>query len=150
MTCIKWLTNPKTYFIASYSSGYLYVFDEQLNYQRDTNIQPTYATIKDDEKNFSISYIKVRRILQFVGEMKDLFQNKSKQARNPIARWSIGSGSINEFAFSPDNTLLAIVSQDGFLRIFNYEKMELVAYMKSYFGGLLCVSSSILCFSKPS
>ncbi|CAF1182087.1 unnamed protein product [Adineta ricciae] len=123
VTCIKWLTNPKTYFIASYSSGYLYVFDEQLNYQRDTNIQPTYATIKDDEKNFSISYIK----------------NKSKQARNPVARWSIGSGSINEFAFSPDNTLLAIVSQDGFLRIFNYEKMELVAYMKSYFGGLLCV-----------
>jgi WD40 repeat protein len=57
-----------------------------------------------------------------------------------VSRWSIGNGSINEFSFSPDNVLLAIVSQDGFLRIFNYEKMELVAYMKSYFGGLLCVS----------
>jgi WD40 repeat protein len=56
-----------------------------------------------------------------------------------VSRWSIGSGSINEFAFSPDHILLAVVSQDGFLRIFNYEKMELVAYMKSYFGGLLCV-----------
>ncbi|CAF0965913.1 unnamed protein product [Rotaria sordida] len=123
VTCIKWLPSPQTYFIASYSSGYLYVYDEQLNYQRDTNIQSTYSTIKDDEKNFSISYTK----------------NKSKQTRNPISRWSIGSGSINEFAFSPDNILLAVVSQDGFLRIFNYEKMELVAYMKSYFGGLLCV-----------
>ncbi|CAF1015272.1 unnamed protein product [Rotaria sordida] len=123
VTCIKWLPSPRTYFIASYSSGYLYVYDEQLNYQRDTNIQSTYSTIKDDEKNFSISYTK----------------NKSKQTRNPISRWSIGSGSINEFAFSPDNILLAVVSQDGFLRIFNYEKMELVAYMKSYFGGLLCV-----------
>ncbi|CAF4046434.1 unnamed protein product, partial [Adineta steineri] len=123
VTCIKWLSNPKTYFLASYSSGYLYVFDEQLNYQRDTNVQPTYSTIKDDEKNFSISYTK----------------NKSKQTRNPVSRWSIGNGSINEFSFSPDNILLAIVSQDGFLRIFNYEKMELVAYMKSYFGGLLCV-----------
>ena len=68
-----------------------------------------------------------------------LLQNKSKQSRNPVSRWSIGSGSINEFAFSSDQTLLAIVSQDGFLRVFNYEKMELVAYMKSYFGGLLCV-----------
>lgn len=68
-------------------------------------------------------------------------KNKSKPTRNPIARWSIGSGSINEFAFSPDQTLLAVVSQDGFLRIFNYDKMELVSYMKSYFGGLLCVSS---------
>ncbi|CAF1313864.1 unnamed protein product, partial [Rotaria magnacalcarata] len=62
-----------------------------------------------------------------------------KQARNPVSRWSIGSGSINEFAFSPDHVLLAVVSQDGFLRIFNYEKKELVAYMRSYFGGLLCV-----------
>jgi hypothetical protein len=59
VTCIKWLSSPKTYFIASYTSGYLYVFDEQLNYQRDANIQPTYSTIKDDEKNFSISYTKV-------------------------------------------------------------------------------------------
>ncbi|CAF0838903.1 unnamed protein product [Rotaria sordida] len=123
VTCIKWLSSPKTYFAASYSSGYLYIFDEQLNHQRDTTIQPTYTTIKDDEKNFSISYLK----------------SKTKQARNPVSRWSIGSGSINEFAFSPDHILLAVVSQDGFLRIFNYEKKELVAYMRSYFGGLLCV-----------
>lgn len=46
--------------MASYSSGYLYVFDEQLNYQRDTNIQPSYSVIRDDEKNFSISYTKVK------------------------------------------------------------------------------------------
>ncbi|CAF4989130.1 unnamed protein product, partial [Rotaria sp. Silwood1] len=123
VTCIKWLSSPKTYFAASYSSGYLYIFDEQLNHQRDTTVQPTYTTIKDDEKNFSISYLK----------------NKTKQARNPVSRWSIGSGSINEFAFSPDHILLAVVSQDGFLRIFNYEKKELIAYMRSYFGGLLCV-----------
>ncbi|CAF1280597.1 unnamed protein product [Adineta ricciae] len=123
VTCIKWLTSPRTHFAVSYSSGNMYVFDEQLNHQRDANIQATYTTIKDDEKNFVISYLK----------------NKSKNARNPVSRWSIGNGSINEFAFSPDRVLLAIVSQDGFLRIFNYEKMELVTYMKSYFGGLLCV-----------
>jgi WD40 repeat protein len=56
-----------------------------------------------------------------------------------VSRWSIGSGSINEFSFSPDHNLLAVVSQDGFLRIFDYEKMELIVHMKSYFGGLLCV-----------
>jgi hypothetical protein len=59
VTCIKWLSSPKTYFAASYSSGHLYIFDEQLNHQRDANIQLTYTTIKDDEKNFSISYLKV-------------------------------------------------------------------------------------------
>lgn len=123
VTCVKWLDNPRTNFLVSYSSGCLYVFDEELNYQRDPTIQPVYSTIHDINKNYSISYTKI----------------KTKQTRNPIARWIIGNGSINEFAFSPDQTLLATVSQDGFLRIFHYEKMELISYMKSYFGGLLCV-----------
>jgi len=123
VTCVKWLQNPRTHFIVSYSSGCLYVFDEELNYQRDPTIQPVYSTIRDPTKNYSIFYTKT----------------KTKQTRNPIARWIIGNGSVNEFAFSPDQTLLATVSQDGFLRIFHYEKMELISYMKSYFGGLLCV-----------
>jgi hypothetical protein len=59
VTCIKWLSSPRTHFAASYSSGYLYIFDEQLNHQRDTNIHTIYSTIKDDEKNFSVSYLKV-------------------------------------------------------------------------------------------
>ncbi len=59
VTCIKWLSSPKTHFAVSYSSGHLYIFDEQLNHQRDTNIHATYSTIKDDEKNFSVSYLKV-------------------------------------------------------------------------------------------
>ncbi|CAF1022635.1 unnamed protein product [Didymodactylos carnosus] len=116
VTCIKWLPSPKTcYFVASYSSGCLYVFDEQIAYQRDNNIPPVYSTIKDDEKNFSVSY------------------TKSKQARNPVSRWSIGTGSINEFSFSPDNVYLATLSwspdgkyvatggEDDFLTIFSLD-----------------------------
>ena len=53
-----------------------------------------------------------------------------------------------KFSFSPDQTLLAVVSQDGFLRIFHYEKMELIAYMKSYFGGLLCVRMTHILFNE--
>lgn len=47
--------------------------------------------------------------------------------------------SINEFCFSPDGANLAIVSQDGFLRVFLYDTMELVGIARSYFGGFLCV-----------
>lgn len=35
--------------------------------------------------------------------------------------------------------MLAIVSQDGFLRVFNFDKMELLGVARSYFGGFLCV-----------
>lgn len=49
------------------------------------------------------------------------------------------NGCINEFCFSPCGLLLAIVSQDGFLRVFDYDKMELLGVARSYFGGFLCV-----------
>ena len=64
---------------------------------------------------------------------------KTKSTRNPLYRWVIGQGAINEFAFSPCSRYLAVVSQDGFLRVFHYDSMELVGSMRSYFGGLLCV-----------
>eukprot|EP00071_Canis_lupus_P044543 XP_022278100.1 WD repeat-containing protein 20 isoform X2 [Canis lupus familiaris] len=38
-----------------------------------------------------------------------------------------------------DGKFLACVSQDGFLRVFNFDSVELHGTMKSYFGGLLCV-----------
>lgn len=64
---------------------------------------------------------------------------KTKSTRNPLYRWVVGEGSVNHFAFSPCSKYLAVVSQDGYLRVFNYDSMELVGLMKSYFGGLLCV-----------
>lgn len=35
--------------------------------------------------------------------------------------------------------MLAVVSQDGFLRVFHYDTMELQGIARSYFGGFLCV-----------
>ena len=51
---------------------------------------------------------------------------KAKTTRNPLYRWSVGQGAINEFAFSPCSHFLAVVSQDGYLRIFNYDTMDIV------------------------
>uniref|UniRef100_A0A673JD27 Uncharacterized protein n=1 Tax=Sinocyclocheilus rhinocerous TaxID=307959 RepID=A0A673JD27_9TELE len=62
-----------------------------------------------------------------------------KSTRNPLLKWTVGEGALNEFSFSPDGKFLACASQDGFLRIFNFDAVELHGTMKSYFGGLLCV-----------
>lgn len=67
---------------------------------------------------------------------------KSKSTRNPLYKWCFGqqeNASINEFCFSPCGQHLAIVSQDGFLRVFHYSNMELIGIARSYFGGFLCV-----------
>ena len=57
-----------------------------------------------------------------------------------------GANGVNELAFSPCGEYLAVVSQDGYLRVFTFiyksnlqMQIELRCSMKSYFGGLLCV-----------
>ena len=85
----------------------------------------------------------------------------SAQSKDSAASSSVPSGdvittssdasskSVNDFAFSPCGTYLAVVSQDGFLRIFTFVyqsnqqlHIQLRGGMKSYFGGLLCVAWS--------
>lgn len=76
------------------------------------------------------------------GDGYSVYTCKAKSTRNPLYRWSIGEGSLNEISFSPCSKFLATVSQDGFLRVFSYDTMDLVGRMRSYFGGLLCVAWS--------
>jgi WD40 repeat protein len=50
---------------------------------------------------------------------------RSKNQRtNPVASWKLSNQRINAFAFSPDNRHLAVVSEDGTLRIIDYLKEE--------------------------
>lgn len=69
-----------------------------------------------------------------------VFTCKTKSSRNPMFKWAIGDGgAIYQFTFSPCNQYLAVVTQDGYLRIFDFNRMEMVGFMRSYFGGLHCV-----------
>ena len=73
------------------------------------------------------------------GEGYAVYTCKTKSTRNPLYKWSVGEGSVNEIAFSPCAKYLAVVSQDGFLRVFNFDTMDLIGSARSYYGGLLCV-----------
>ena len=101
-------------------------------------------------------------------------QQPVQVAKNPLLKWTIGASNsidtatntneqvffntssncvgvngVNEFAFSPCGAYLAIVSQDGYMRVFSFSyqnnqqmNIQLHCSMKSYFGGLLCVTWS--------
>lgn len=119
VTCIKWIPNSKHLFLVSHASGQLYLYNETLSC---ANTSPNYQPIKS-------------------GDGYSVFTCKTKNTRNPMCRWIIGYNynSINEFEFSPCGIYLATVSQDGFLRVFHYDKMEIIGMARSYFGGFLCV-----------
>lgn len=64
---------------------------------------------------------------------------KPRKGSSLMYRWDIGHGSIQQFDFSPDTNHLAVVNQDGFLRVYNFTTQELYGRMRSYYGGFLCV-----------
>ncbi|XP_077265367.1 WD repeat-containing protein 20 isoform X1 [Temnothorax americanus] len=119
VTCIKWVPGSNNLFLVSHSSGQLYLYNEEL---LCGTTAPHYQSFKS-------------------GDGYAIYTCKTKSTRNPLYRWVIGAEGccINEFAFSPCGTNLAVVSQDGFLRVFQYNTMELVGSARSYFGGFLCV-----------
>ncbi|XP_075222452.1 WD repeat-containing protein 20 isoform X2 [Lycorma delicatula] len=119
VTCIRWVPGSPNSFLVSHSSGQLYVYNEDLPCGTSP---PHYQPFKQGD-GFAIHTC------------------KTKSTRNPLYRWVIGTegSSINEFAFSPCGLHLAVVSQDGFLRVFHYSTMEPEGCARSYFGGFLCV-----------
>lgn len=50
--------------------------------------------------------------------------HSQNQKTNPVAAWKISNQRINALAFSPDNRHLAVVSEDGTLRLIDYLREE--------------------------
>ena len=117
MTCVKWIPGSESQFLVSYNNPNIYIYDKNL----PSLITEPQLTVVKSMNGLTIEVC------------------KNKQDCNPLCRWKVGQSGINEMAFSPDCKHLAVVSHDGYLRVFDFEKQELLNSMRSYFGGLLCV-----------
>ena len=117
VTCVKWLPGSESKFLVSYNNPNIYIYDKNL----PSLITEPQLTVSKQGNGFTVEVC------------------KNKQDYNPLCRWKVGHGGVNGLEFSPDCKHLAIASQDGYLRIFDFEKQELISSMRSYFGGLLCV-----------
>ena len=56
-------------------------------------------------------------------QIKKSVHSKNQKA-NPVAAWKLSNHRPNTFAFSPDNRHLAVVSEDGVLRVIDYLQEE--------------------------
>jgi len=70
--------------------------------------------------------------------------HSKNQKFNPVSFWKLSNQRINAFAFSPDNRHLAVVSEDGTLRIIDYLK-EQYAYSYQIPPCLLTSTGSWIC-----
>ncbi|XP_030451495.1 probable catabolite repression protein creC [Syzygium oleosum] len=118
-TCIAWVPGGDGAFVVAHADGNLYVYEKSKDGAGDTS----FPAIKD-QTQFSVAHARYSK-------------------SNPIARWHICQGSINSIAFSTDGAYLAAVGRDGYLRVFDYSKEQLICGGKSYYGALLCCAWSM-------
>ncbi|XP_024028699.1 WD repeat-containing protein 20 [Morus notabilis] len=118
-TSVAWVPGGDGAFVVSHTDGNLYVYEKSKDGAGDSS----FPVIKD-QTQFSVSHARYSK-------------------SNPVARWHICQGSINSIAFSTDGTYLATVGRDGYLRVFDYSREQLVCGGKSYYGALLCCAWSV-------
>ncbi|GAV64691.1 WD40 domain-containing protein [Cephalotus follicularis] len=118
-TSTAWVPGGDGTFVVAHADGNLYVYEKSKDGAGDSS----FPVIKD-QTQFSVAHARYSK-------------------SNPIARWHICQGSMNGIAFSTDGAYLATVGRDGYLRVFDYSKEQLICGGKSYYGALLCCSWSM-------
>lgn len=110
---IRWIPGSENLFLAAHMDGSLVVYDKEKD---DAAFQPEEKSNGVAETNGGVDH--TERITV------DKSVHSKNQKFNPVSFWKLSNQRINAFAFSPDNTHLAVVSEDGSLRIINYLKEE--------------------------
>ncbi|KAK2848491.1 hypothetical protein FQN49_005673 [Arthroderma sp. PD_2] len=128
---IKWIPGSENLFLAAHSDGCLVVYDKEKDDSPFTPEDSENSLPSVDEQGEGNSYSSLFKILKSV--------NSRNQRTNPVSVWKLSNQKINNFAFSPDRRHLAVVLEDGTLRILDYLKEKLLDLYTSYYGGLICV-----------
>lgn len=115
MSQIEWIPGAENLFLASHMDGTLVVYDKE---KEDSIFTPE----DEGDPRASGDTNGTGR----VNYTSQIYVHKSVHSRNqkanPVAVWKLSNQRINAFAFSPDNQHLAVVSEDGTLRIIDYLK----------------------------
>ncbi|KAF4504699.1 hypothetical protein G6O67_008115 [Ophiocordyceps sinensis] len=130
---IMWIPGSENLFLASHMDGSLVVYDKEKD---DSQFSP-------EDEGSSVNGSDAGDAASAAHHGTKFHIQKSvhskNQKTNPVAAWKLSNQRINAFAFSPDNRHLAVVSEDGTLKIIDYLREELLHVFNSYYGGLTCV-----------
>lgn len=125
---VRWVPNSENLFLAAHMDGTLVVYDKE---KEDVAFTPEDAETNGAATSTANGHTPTLN-------MKKSVQSKN-QKTNPVAVWKVSTQKINAFAFSPDCRHLAVVSEDGSLRVIDFLKEKLLDLYMSYYGGMLCV-----------
>ncbi|KAI1458673.1 WD40 repeat-like protein [Annulohypoxylon moriforme] len=128
---IRWIPGAENLFLAGHMDGSLVVYDKE---KEDAIFN---AEEEGTQSNGDVSTPKCVDHYKEINVFKSVHSRNQKN--NPVAVWKLSNQRINAFEFSPDNRHLAVVSEDGTMRIIDYLKEELLGVYNAYYGGFTCV-----------
>ena len=131
VSSIHWLPHSENLFIASHMDGTLVVYDKE---KEDAAFTPEDVLSPEEAQRNGSSKAAHMEIQKSV-------QSKNQKS-NPVAVWKVGKQKINGTALSPDGAHLAVVSEDGTLKIIHLRSEKLLDTYRSYYGGLITVTWS--------
>lgn len=111
VTYIKWIPGSENLFMAAHSNGQLVVYDKE---KED-------APLTSEPGSLAEEFVKSsgRQPMQILKSV-----TSRNQKTNPVSLWRLAGHKICQFAFSPDRRHLAVVLEDGSLRVMDYLKEE--------------------------
>jgi len=125
---IRWLPNSENLFLAAHMDGSLIVYDKEKD---DAVFVPEGSSPGGDKDTHEGQARGLLPVLKSV--------RSKNQKTNPVAYWQVSRSKVNAFAFSPDRRHLAVVSEDGSLRVMDFLREKLLHHYMSYYGGMICV-----------
>lgn len=129
VTHIKWMPGSENFFLAAHANGQLVVYDKE---KEDALFTP------EPDGDVPMKGTPAKKPMQILKSV-----NSRNQRTNPVAVWKLSNQRINQFAFSPDRRHLAVVLEDGTLRVLDYIKEEYVESQPFFYGQLtyFCIES---------
>ncbi|KAK9468915.1 WD40-repeat-containing domain protein [Lipomyces arxii] len=126
---IRWVPGSENLCMAAHLDGSIVIYDKE---KEDSNfdVELKNGSIPDSGKQES------KDVFQII---KSIHVNQRGIKQNPVAVWKVARKGITAFTFSPDSRYIAVVSEDGYLKIIDFLREKLVDVFSGYYGGLLCV-----------
>ncbi|KAI8631130.1 WD40-repeat-containing domain protein [Xylariaceae sp. FL1651] len=128
---IRWIPGAENLFLAAHMDGTLVVYDKE---KEDAVFNPEEGEVGLNGESIASNLVNQSEQISVLKSV-----HSKNQKTNPVSVWKLSNQRINAFKFSPDNRHLAVVSEDGTMRIIDYLKEELLGLYNAYYGGFTCV-----------
>ena len=126
MTEIRWIPGSEHLFLAAHMDGSLVVYDKEkedaIFAAEEESGEPADGETSGARNGINGKKTQHQHATSQIQIIKSVHSRNQKT--NPVAVWKLSNHRINAFAFSPDHRHIAVVSEDGSLRIVDYLKEQ--------------------------